>query len=110
MANYEEKTAIAIETWLRQCCEEQGIEPQDVKDILIERWGIPIGKKDKHGNEMHVGDIVELRGEDKSIIMKDDDGIGALYYPDFWDMYNFDCEIIGNVDEDPELAEDIRGW
>lgn len=112
MAGAEQMTADMLEERLERSCREEGVEPQDVKDILINRWRIPIGKADKDGNEMHVGDIIVFNDDFKDIIMKDRNGIGSQYIDQgtFWDSFNSDFEIVGNVEDDHDLAvEVLRG-
>ena len=62
------------------------------------------GLKDKNGELIYEGDIIS-RGEDRGVIKYDDET--ASYYIRWKESETFieDCEVIGNIYENPELLE-----
>ena len=62
------------------------------------------GLKDKNGKLIFEGDIIS-RGEDRGVIKYDDET--ASYYIRWKESETFieDCEVIGNIYENPELLE-----
>lgn len=62
------------------------------------------GLKDKNGKLIYEGDIIS-RGEDRGVIKYDDET--ASYYIRWKESETFieDCEVIGNIYENPELLE-----
>ena len=62
------------------------------------------GLKDNNGKLIFEGDIV-ARGEDKAVIKYDDET--ASFYMRWVETETFieDCEVIGNIYENPELLE-----
>ena len=60
------------------------------------------GLKDKNGKEIYEGDIVKLWDREPELVVWDN-LIGA-YDPLSWETFDTDeCEIIGNIHENPEL-------
>lgn len=101
------------------------VPEKDYKHLIIQDsfsdWGLPrnmtcievepetvgqcTGLKDNNGKLIFEGDIV-ARGEDKAVIKYDDET--ASFYMRWVETETFieDCEVIGNIYENPELLED----
>lgn len=82
-----------------------------VKEINPETVGQYTGLKDKTGNKIFEGDIVDILTENEEIgIVTYDDG-GFLVEADGFcvdfhsNIYGTDLEIIGNIHDNPELME-----
>ena len=80
----------------------EGLKVVDIDNIEIMQ---STGIKDRNGKLIYEGDIV-ARGEDKAVIKYDDET--ASFYMRWVETETFieDCEVIGNIYENPELLEE----
>jgi uncharacterized phage protein (TIGR01671 family) len=95
----------------------------DATEVIAETVGQYIGLHDKESNKLHEGDIVKIF-TDKWIIavVRIEYGIPIFTSVDFADTYEYvseylqydggygwvDCELIGNIRDNPELTEERR--
>lgn len=104
--NISEKPAL-----LKLCidCEEKGVMASHI--IVPETAGQFTGLTDKNGKKIFEGDIIEFDCDSLGVIEWDEDCAKfAIHYDeniltDFDSYYGFNCEVVGNIYDNPELLE-----
>lgn len=89
------------------------LSPYFAKQLKIMQY---TGLKDKNGKEIYEGDIVKFRirnlivGFDTAYsgyyFLENDATAGFLMYGPFYQRNSSECEVIGNIYENPELLEE----
>lgn len=79
-------------------------EPKPMNDTILMQF---TGHKDKNGKEIYEGDIVTGREDSFEIYWENNDiGFRArIANESFAWMLSSDCEVIGNIYENPELVD-----
>lgn len=89
------------------------LSPYFAKQLKIMQY---TGLKDKNGKEIYEGDIVKFRirnlivGFDTAYsgyyFLENDATAGFLMYSPFYQRNSSECEVIGNIYENPEILEE----